>query len=129
MNATDRPRVLIADDEAAIVTSLEFLMRSRGFDTATAADGEATVAVCASFRPHLLLLDLMLPKLNGYDVCRALRKRGAHRDLKIVLVSAKGGEADVQRGLAAGADSHIGKPFSTKELVAEVERLLGNRVP
>ncbi len=124
MTPGDRRRVLIADDEAAIVTSLEFLMRARGYETAAASDGEAALAQCASFRPDLLLLDLMLPKLNGYDVCRALRKRAAHRGLRIILVSAKGSELDVQRGIEAGADAHVGKPFSTKELVQEVERLL-----
>jgi DNA-binding response OmpR family regulator len=124
MNAQEKPRVLIADDEPPIVASLEFLMRSRGMETRTATDGETALEVCVAFRPHVLLLDVMLPKVSGFDVCRALRSRLTSDVLKIVLVTARGSEQDVARGREAGADLHIGKPFSTKELVGDVEQLI-----
>jgi DNA-binding response OmpR family regulator len=119
--------VLIADDEAAIALSLDFLMRAKGFETRIVADGEAALVGAREFRPDVLLLDVMLPKRSGYDVCEALRAASWGKAIRVVLVTAKGGEADATRGTAAGADAHVAKPFATKEVVELVERLIAQR--
>lgn len=117
-------RVLIADDEPAIVISLDFLMRKNGFDTDVARDGEEALAKVDSFRPDLVLLDLMLPFRSGLDVCRALRSAPGFSQLKVIMLTAKGGVTEQQRGLASGADAYMVKPFSTQELVAQVCAML-----
>lgn len=116
-------KVLIVDDEPNIVTSLEFLMRKRGYETRVARDGDEALAVVESFGPDLVLLDVMLPKRDGFEVAQQLRAAG-HRDLLILMLTAKGREAEVAKGLAVGADVYVTKPFSTRELVEQVERLL-----
>jgi DNA-binding response OmpR family regulator len=117
-------KILIVDDEPNIVMSLEFLMRKQGHEVRVASDGEQALAAAAEFAPDLVLLDVMLPLRSGYEVCQALRERAGDRDVKIVMLTAKGREVEVAKGMAAGADSYVTKPFSTRELVAEVERLL-----
>lgn len=117
-------RVLIADDEPAIVISLDFLMRKSGFETDVARDGDEALVKAHTFRPDLILLDLMLPYRSGLDVCRALRNAPGLSQLKIIMLTAKGGTAAQQRGLAAGADACVIKPFSTQELVAQVRAVL-----
>ncbi|MBL8523030.1 MAG: response regulator [Betaproteobacteria bacterium] len=118
------PRILIADDEPTIVLSLEFLMRRSGFVVEVARDGDEAIAKATTFEPSLVLLDVMLPRRDGMEVCRALRANcGA--GLKIVLLTAKGGQTDLDRGLSMGADLYIVKPFSTQDLVASVKQLLG----
>jgi DNA-binding response OmpR family regulator len=117
------PRILIADDEPAIVLSLEFLMRRNGFVVDVARDGDDAIAKAATFNPTLVLLDVMLPRRDGMEVCRTLRAK-CGPGLKIVLLTAKGGQADLDRGLSMGADLYIVKPFSTQELVASVKQLL-----
>jgi DNA-binding response OmpR family regulator len=117
-------RVLIADDEPNIVVSLEFLMRRNGFETSVARDGEETLAEVARFRPDLLLLDVMLPRRDGFEVCQKLRADG-WTDLKIVMLTAKGRDIEVEKGMALGADAYVTKPFSTRELVARVQEMLG----
>ena len=117
-------RVLIAEDEPAIVISLDFLMRKNGFETDIARDGEEALAKVDSFRPDLVLLDLMLPFRSGLDVCRALRSDPGLAQLKVIMLTAKGGVAEQQRGLASGADAYLVKPFSTQELVAQVRAML-----
>jgi|SRR5215207_5777003 len=116
-------RVLIVDDEPNIVTSLEFLMRRAGHDTAIATDGDQALTAVATFHPHLVLLDVMLPHRDGFQVCQQLRADG-WTDLKIVMLTAKGREAEVAKGLAVGADAYVTKPFSTRELVDQVAALL-----
>ena len=117
-------RVLIADDEANIVLSLEFLMRHAGYEVRSAADGEAALREVASFRPDLVLLDVMLPLRDGFEVCQRIREDPALNGTKIVMLTAKGREVEVAKGLALGADLYITKPFATRELLASVERLL-----
>jgi DNA-binding response OmpR family regulator len=117
-------KVLIVDDEPNIVVSLEFLMRKAGFETSVARDGDEALAAVESFRPDLLLLDVMMPRRDGYEVCQRLRSDGRH-DLKIVMLTAKGREAEVTKGLSLGADAYVTKPFSTADLVDTVTRLLG----
>ncbi len=118
-------KILIVDDEPNIVISLEFLMKKEGFDVAVAADGEEALAQVAAFRPDLLLLDVMMPKKSGYEVCEALRADPGQAGLLIVMLTAKGRETEVAKGLAIGADAYITKPFSTKDLVAKVKDMLG----
>jgi DNA-binding response OmpR family regulator len=116
-------RVLIVDDEPNIVTSLEFLMERSGYETRVARDGDEALAAVEAFRPHLVLLDVMLPRRDGFEVCQHLRA-GGWTDLKIVMLTAKGREAEIAKGMAVGADSYVTKPFSTRELVEAVSRLL-----
>jgi DNA-binding response OmpR family regulator len=116
-------KVLIVDDEPNIVASLEFLMARQGYDTRVATDGDEVLAAVERFGPDLVLLDVMLPHRDGFEVCQQLRGAG-HHALKIVMLTAKGRESEVAKGLAVGADAYVTKPFSTRDLVAEVARLL-----
>jgi DNA-binding response OmpR family regulator len=117
-------KVLIVDDEPNIVVSLEFLMTQCGYDVAIARDGEEALAQMAAFQPDLVLLDVMLPLRNGFEVCQTIRENSAWDRAKVVMLSAKGRDLEVSKGLALGADAYITKPFSTKELVEQVRSLL-----
>ena len=117
-------KILIADDEPNIVISLEFLLKKEGFSVVVATDGEEALAKVADFSPDLLLLDVMMPKKSGFEVCEALRADPARAGLLIVMLTAKGRDTEVAKGLALGADAYITKPFSTKDLVARVRSLL-----
>lgn len=118
-------RILIVDDEPNIVTSLEYLMKREGYEVQIAVDGEAGLKAAAGSAPDLILLDIMLPKMNGFEVCQRLRGDPRCRGTKIVMLTAKGRQADATRGMAAGADLYVTKPFSTRELVAQVKQILG----
>jgi DNA-binding response OmpR family regulator len=118
-------RVLIVDDEPNIVTSIEFLMRQRGYETRVARDGDEALSEVESFRPDLVLLDVMLPRRSGFEVCQKLRARG-WADLKIVMLTAKGRDIEIEKGMALGADAYVTKPFSTGELVARVSEMLAS---
>jgi DNA-binding response OmpR family regulator len=116
---------LIVDDEPNIVISLEYLMKKEGFQVAVAIDGDAALQSASAFHPDLILLDVMMPKKSGFEVCQALRADPALAAVKIIMLTAKGRESEVAKGLALGADAYITKPFSTKELVLQVKSLLG----
>lgn len=118
-------KILIADDEPNIVMSLEFLMRHSGYEVATAGDGDETLRMLGEFRPDLVLLDVMLPLRDGFEVCQKIRADPQWRDLKVVMLTAKGREVEVAKGLAIGADAYITKPFATRDLLSNVQRLLG----
>jgi len=118
-------KVLIADDEVNIVISLEFLMKREGFEVSVAKDGEEAVAKIRSERPDLVLLDVMMPKKTGFEVCQEVRADGELGQTKILMLTAKGRDTEMAKGLALGADAYMTKPFSTKELVREVRKLLG----
>jgi DNA-binding response OmpR family regulator len=118
------PKVLIVDDEPNIVVSLQFLMKKSGFETSVARDGDEALLEVERFSPDVVLLDVMMPKRDGYEVCRQLRASG-WTELKIVMLTAKGRETEVTKGLALGADAYVTKPFSTAELVETVTALLG----
>lgn len=118
-------KILIVDDEPNIVLSLEFLMKKAGFEVAVAVDGEDALAQVARLNPDLVLLDVMMPKKSGYEVCEALRADPARAGMKIVMLTAKGRETEVAKGMALGADAYVTKPFSTKDLVIQVTELLG----
>jgi DNA-binding response OmpR family regulator len=116
-------RVLIADDEPNIVISLEFLMKQQGYETRVARDGDEALAEVESFRPDLVLLDVMLPRRNGFEVCQKLRADG-WADLRIVMLTAKGRDIEIEKGLALGADAYVTKPLYTGELVERVAGML-----
>ena len=113
-------KVLIADDEPNIVTSLEFLLAKAGYEVKVARTGEEALRLVASFAPDALLLDVMMPLKSGYEVCREIRSDPARRAMKIIMLTAKGREVEIDQGFAAGADAYVTKPFSTKDLVAKV---------
>lgn len=116
--------VLIADDDANISQALCFLMQREGHEVRTAADGEQTLAAIEQQRPDVVLLDLMMPKGNGYEVCRTLRADRRYDDIRIIMLSAKGGEADQRTGIDLGADAYISKPFAIADVVACVRAVL-----
>ncbi|WP_020680664.1 response regulator transcription factor [Marinobacterium rhizophilum] len=116
--------VLVVDDEPNIVLSLEFLMRQAGFDVVTAGDGEAALQRVAEQRPDLILLDISLPGLSGFEVLERLRAQPEHARLPIIMLTAHGREVEREKGLALGADDYITKPFSTRALVDKVQALL-----
>ena len=115
-------KILIVEDEADMARGLQFNLEARGYEVAIAPDGEAGYQAAITGRPDLVLLDVMLPRRDGYDVCRALRK--AEPALPILMLTAKGQEDDVILGLKLGADDYVKKPFSVAELVARIETLL-----
>ena len=117
-------KILIVDDEPNIVLPLEFLMRKQGHEVRVATDGDEALEAMAAFGPDLLLLDVMLPRRSGYDVCQALRADPRWRHVKVLMLTAKGRDVEVAKGEAVGADAYITKPFSSHELVEQVERLL-----
>jgi DNA-binding response OmpR family regulator len=118
------PSILIADDEPNIVLSLEFLLQEAGYRVRVARDGQEALDAVAAELPDLLLLDVMLPRLSGFDVCQRIRANPAWRHLRVVMLSAKGRAAEVDKGLALGADAYVTKPFAIKELLAEVAQQL-----
>jgi two-component system, OmpR family, alkaline phosphatase synthesis response regulator PhoP len=118
-------RILIADDEQNILLSVEFLMRREGFEVAIARDGEDALAQIRAAPPDLVLLDVMMPKLNGYEVCQAIRTDPTLGGVRIIMLTAKGRDAEMSKGLALGADAYVPKPFSTRDLVLRVKALLG----
>ena len=117
-------RILIADDEPNIVTSLEFLMRGSDYEVRVARDGEEALHLAESFRPDLVLLDVMMPLESGFEVCRRLRANPLLQGLKIVMLTAKGRDVERKRGVELGANAYVSKPFSTKELMSTVRSLL-----
>lgn len=117
-------KVLIADDEQNIVISIEFLMKREGFQVLIANDGEDALAKVQSERPDLVLLDVMMPKKNGYEVCQSIKSDPALASTKVLMLTAKGRETEVAKGLAIGADAYMTKPFSTRDLVAKARALL-----
>ncbi len=122
-------RVLVVEDEPNIVDSLSFLMKQAGFDVRIARDGDAALRMIESDIPDLVLLDVMMPRRDGYDVCRAIRSNPDWRDMRVVMLTAKGREIDRQKSLALGADDFITKPFSTREIVERVCKALGAASP
>lgn len=116
--------VLVVDDEASIVLSLEFLMKQAGYRVRVAHDGEAALSAIAAEPPDLVLLDAMMPKRDGFDVCQTVRANPAWAAVRIVMLTAKGRDVERDKGLALGADAYITKPFSTREVVDRVKQLL-----
>ena len=117
-------KVLIADDEQNIVISVEFLMRREGYEVSVAVDGEAALQRIREDKPDLVLLDVMMPKKNGFDVCQEVRADPDFATTRILMLTARGRDTEVAKGLALGADGYMTKPFSTKDLVDKVRELL-----
>ena len=117
--------VLIVDDEPNIVRSLQFLMTKAGYDVRVARDGEQALDEIAKTQPDLVLLDAMMPKRDGFDVCQTIRANPRWAGVRVIMLTAKGRDIDREKGMAMGADYYITKPFSTKEVVAQVEKVLG----
>jgi DNA-binding response OmpR family regulator len=119
-----KPRILIADDEPNIVLSLEFLMQRAGYAVEVVDNGEEAFRRASEEPPDLMLLDVMLPRLSGFEVCQRLRALPACRSLPIVMLTAKGRDGEVSKGLALGATAYVTKPFSVQDLVGQVKRIL-----
>ena len=116
--------VLIVDDAPNIVLSLEFLMKKEGYDVLSVSNGEEAMAAVKERVPDLVLLDVMMPRKDGYEVCQELRAGKAWKDIKIIMLTAKGRDVEREKGLALGADDYITKPFATRELMEKVKALL-----
>jgi len=122
MSETPR-KVLIVDDEPNIVTALEFLLKRSGYEVRLATNGAEALEQVEIYRPDVVLMDVMMPIKSGFEVCQRMRERPELAHIKVVMLSAKGSEAEVSKGLSLGADLYITKPFSTQELVATINRL------
>lgn len=120
--------VLIVEDEESILLSLEFLLDKEGYAVRTARDGAAALHVLEQQAPDLVLLDVMLPLIDGFELCRLIRENPALRSTRIMLVTARGREAEIARGMALGADAYLTKPFSTRELMDKVRRLMADNI-
>ena len=116
--------ILIADDEPNILISLEYLMKREGYAVSVARDGVEALDTLRRERPSLVLLDVMMPRKTGYEVCQEVRADDELKDTLILMLTAKGRDTDVAKGLALGANDYVTKPFSTKELVQKVQELL-----
>jgi DNA-binding response OmpR family regulator len=118
--------ILVADDEPNIVLSLEFILRQAGYRVRVATDGDAALAAIGAEAPDLLVLDAMMPKRNGFDVCGTIRANPAWGNIRILMLTAKGSDAERDKGLALGADAYLTKPFSNREVVERVRQLLAD---
>ena len=118
-------KILIADDEPNIVISLEFLMQQSGYEIRMVDNGEDALRLAREFMPDVLLLDIMLPLKNGFQVCQMIREAPELNSIRIIMLTAKGRETEVAKGLALGADAYVTKPFATRELLETIKRLLG----
>ena len=125
MNDAGRPLVLVADDDPDILSLVALRLERSGFEVIVARDGEQAVAAALERAPDLALLDVMMPKLDGYQVTEWLRGNQATRHMPVILLTARVQEADIARGIAAGADDYVRKPFSTQELQDRVQAALG----
>jgi DNA-binding response OmpR family regulator len=117
-------RVLIVEDEDSILLSLQFLLDKEGYAVDTARDGATALRLIEGQPPDLVLLDVMLPVIDGFEVCRSIRAMPGLSGTRIMMVTARGREAEISRGLALGADAYLTKPFSTRELMDKVRSLL-----
>lgn len=117
-------KVLIVDDEVNTVIALEFLMAQAGYQVDVARTGDETIAMLEQFAPDVILLDVMLPGIDGLDILQRIRANPACQHIAVIMVTARGRDVEVTRGLALGADAYITKPFSARDLLAEVERCL-----
>ncbi len=118
-------RIVVAEDEPSIVVSLEFLLTQAAYEVHIATDGDEALRTLYRVRPHLVLLDLMLPGVDGFDICRRLRADPQLAATRVVVLTAKGRAREIEKGLALGADAYVTKPFGTRELMATVRALIG----
>ena len=125
---SDRPTILIADDDAFIRRPLEWMLQQEGFDTATAVDGDDCLEQLGETTPDLLILDVMMPGHDGFDICRRMQADARLREVPIILLSARGRAHDLERGMALGAAEYLTKPYSPTDLLARVRALLEGSV-
>lgn len=118
--------ILVVDDEPNIVLSLEFLMKKEGYGVRTASNGVEALDAIREAKPDLVLLDVMMPRMDGYEVCEAIRKDPELDAVRIVMLTAKGREVEREKGLALGADDYITKPFATRDLVEKVRQFMSS---
>ena len=116
--------ILIVDDAPNIVLSLEFLMKQEGYEVFAVDNGEEALDFLSRKKPDLILLDVMMPRKDGYEVCQAIRTNDTMQDVRIIMLTAKGRDVEREKGLALGADDYITKPFSTREVVEKVKKNL-----
>jgi len=121
-------RILVVDDEIYIVHILDFSLGMEGYEVLTALDGEQALERLKSDKPDLIVLDIMMPKLDGYEVCKTIKANAATQNIPVILLSAKGRNADQKMGFDVGADDYITKPFSPRKLVERINQLLGQAV-
>ncbi len=119
--------VLVVDDEPNIVLSIKFLMKQQGYEVRTASNGEEALQALDEKVPDLILLDVMMPKPDGYEVCQRIRATAKWRAIPVIMLTAKGREVEREKGFAMGADDYITKPFATQELVAKVQAILSEK--
>lgn len=117
-------KILIADDEPYILRSLSFVLKKEGFDIETACNGEEALEKAQQFNPKILFLDVMMPKKDGYEVCNELKSNPETKDIYIIILTAKGQIIDKEKGLTTGADEYITKPFSPREIVNKVKKIM-----
>jgi len=119
-------KILIVDDEPSIIVPVQFLMEQNGYDVMVAFSGEEAMEIIAEKKVDLILLDIMLPVIDGFEVCQRVRENLQWNKIKIILLTALGSDANVEKGLALGADAYITKPFSNVDIVEKVKELLEN---
>lgn len=123
--ANGTARILVVDDDPYILMSLEFLMKKSGFEVLVARNGTEALQLINEHRPDVVLLDIMMPDVDGYEICTHIRQQAALAATKVVFLSAKSGDADIRKGLELGASLYITKPFSTRKLVSQIKELVG----
>jgi len=116
--------ILIVDDEPNIVLSLEYLMKKEGYQVRTASNGEEALHALQESKPDLVLLDVMMPRMDGYEVCQVVRSDPKLSSVRIIMLTAKGREIEREKGLALGADDYVTKPFATRDLVDKVKSFI-----
>lgn len=117
-------KVLIVDDEPSIIVPLQFLMEQNGYEVLVAFSGEEAIEAIEQHHPKLVLLDIMLPIIDGFEVCQRIREKPEWNDIRIIMLTAMGSDANIAKGLALGADAYITKPFSNSEVIAKVRELM-----
>ena len=117
-------KILIVDDEPNIVVPLQFLMERNGYETVVAQSGEEALEAISKEKPDLVLLDIMLPGIDGFEVCEIVKLNPEWKHIKIIFLTAKGRDVDIAKGMVLGADEYIAKPFSNKQIVECVKKLL-----
>ena len=118
-------KIVLIEDDCDLYALLQYNLEKEGFQMTGSKSGKGAIELCRAFGPDLILLDIMLPQKNGFEVCQKIRENPAWNGIKVVMLTAKGRESEVTKGLALGADAYITKPFATRELLATVQRLLG----
>jgi two-component system alkaline phosphatase synthesis response regulator PhoP len=126
VNGMAKGRILVVDDEIYIVHILDFSLGMEGYEVVTALDGEQALEKARTEKPDLIVLDIMMPKLDGYETCKRLKADASTKDVPVILLSAKGRNVDQKVGFEVGADDYITKPFSPRKLVERINAILGH---